>query len=54
MTEKDKGPVPYHIIKGGNGDAWAEADGKQYSPSQISAFTLQKMKETARFIPEGR
>ena len=47
MTEKDKGLVPYHIIKGGNGDAWVEADGKQYSPSQISAFTLQKMKETA-------
>ncbi|HZW46149.1 MAG TPA: molecular chaperone DnaK, partial [Microvirga sp.] len=37
----------YHIIKGPNGDAWVEADGKQYSPSQISAFILQKMKETA-------
>jgi len=47
MTQKDMGLVPYHIIKGGNGDAWVEADGKQYSPSQISAFTLQKMKETA-------
>jgi len=47
MTEKDKGLVPYKIIKGPNGDAWVEADGKQYSPSQISAFTLQKMKETA-------
>ena len=47
MTKKDMGLVPYHIIKGGNGDAWVEADGKQYSPSQISAFTLQKMKETA-------
>lgn len=47
MTKKDMGLVPYHIIKGSNGDAWVEADGKQYSPSQISAFTLQKMKETA-------
>src|SRR5215217_415166 len=47
MTKKDMGLVPYHIIRGPNGDAWVEADGKQYSPSQISAFTLQKMKETA-------
>ncbi|MFN3890782.1 MAG: molecular chaperone DnaK [Beijerinckiaceae bacterium] len=47
MTKKDMGLVPYKIIKGGNGDAWVTADGKQYSPSQISAFTLQKMKETA-------
>ena len=47
MTEKDKGLVPYKIVKGPNGDAWVEADGKNYSPSQISAFTLQKMKETA-------
>jgi molecular chaperone DnaK len=47
MTKKDMGLVPYKIIKGGNGDAWVQADGKQYSPSQISAFTLQKMKETA-------
>ena len=47
MTQKDMGLVPYKIIKGGNGDAWVTADGKQYSPSQISAFTLQKMKETA-------
>lgn len=47
MTEKDKGLVPYKIIKGPNGDAWVEADGKQYSPSQISGFILQKMKETA-------
>ncbi len=47
MTEKDKGLVPYKIIKGTNGDAWLEADGKKYSPSQISAFVLQKMKETA-------
>jgi molecular chaperone DnaK len=47
MTQKDLGLVPYKIIKSSNGDAWVEADGKQYSPSQISAFTLQKMKETA-------
>jgi len=39
--------VPYKIVKAANGDAWVEADGKQYSPSQISAFILQKMKETA-------
>jgi molecular chaperone DnaK len=47
MVEKDKKLVPYKITKAGNGDAWVEADGKTYSPSQISAFTLQKMKETA-------
>ncbi len=47
MTKKDMGLVPYHIVRGGNGDAWVEASGKQYSPSQISAFILQKMKETA-------
>jgi molecular chaperone DnaK len=47
MTQKDKGLVPYKIVRGDNGDAWVEADGKKYSPSQISAFTLQKMKETA-------
>jgi len=47
MVEKDKKLVPYHIVRGDNGDAWVEADGKKYSPSQISAFTLQKMKETA-------
>ena len=47
MTQKDMGLVPYKIIKASNGDAWVSADGKQYSPSQISAFTLQKMKETA-------
>src|SRR3712207_9330285 len=41
------GLVPYKIIKAGNNDAWVEAGGKQYSPSQISAFILQKMKETA-------
>ncbi|MGA9486625.1 MAG: molecular chaperone DnaK [Methylocella sp.] len=47
MTKKDMGLVPYKIIRAPNGDAWVEADGKQYSPSQISAFILQKMKETA-------
>jgi len=54
MTQKDKGLVPYKIARGGNGDAWVEADGKQYSPSQISAFILQKMKETAEaFVGTG-
>jgi molecular chaperone DnaK len=47
MVEKDKGLVPYKIVRASNGDAWVEADGKAYSPSQISAFILQKMKETA-------
>ncbi|MDQ8732206.1 molecular chaperone DnaK [Bradyrhizobium sp. LHD-71] len=47
MVEKDKQLVPYKIVKASNGDAWVEADGKTYSPSQISAFILQKMKETA-------
>jgi molecular chaperone DnaK len=47
ITKKDTELVPYHIVKGGNGDAWVQAGGKDYSPSQISAFTLQKMKETA-------
>ncbi len=47
MTEKDKGLVPYHIVSGDNGDAWVEAEGEKYSPSQVSAFILQKMKETA-------
>ncbi|MEL6374743.1 MAG: molecular chaperone DnaK [Pseudomonadota bacterium] len=46
-VEKDKAMVPYQIVKADNGDAWAEAHGKTYSPSQISAFILQKMKETA-------
>ncbi|MGE3935511.1 MAG: molecular chaperone DnaK [Rhodospirillaceae bacterium] len=47
MTQKDIGLVPYTIVKADNGDAWVECDGKKYSPSQISAFILQKMKETA-------
>jgi len=47
MTQKDKDLVPYKIVKGPNGDAWVQAGGQDYSPSQISAFILQKMKETA-------
>src|SRR3981189_2316553 len=47
ITEKDKTMVPYHIVRGDNGDAWVETRGKKYSPSQISAFILTKMKETA-------
>ncbi|GBQ87215.1 molecular chaperone DnaK [Acetobacter nitrogenifigens DSM 23921 = NBRC 105050] len=46
-VQKDKGLVPYSIVKGDNGDAWVEARGKGYAPSQISAFILGKMKETA-------
>ncbi|EAU41166.1 molecular chaperone DnaK [Fulvimarina pelagi HTCC2506] len=46
-AQKDKELVPYKIVKGDNGDAWVEADGEKYSPSQISAMILQKMKETA-------
>ena len=46
-VQKDKKTLPYKIVKSKNGDAWVEADGKEYSPSQISAFILQKMKETA-------
>src|ERR1700721_2505726 len=47
MVEKDKKLVPYKIVRASNGDAWVEIEGKSYSPSQISAFVLQKMKETA-------
>src|SRR6201990_79721 len=47
ITAKDKAMVPYHIVPGDNGDAWVEVRGKKYSPSQISAFILTKMKETA-------
>ena len=47
MVAKDKGLVPYAIIRGDNGDAWVEARGERYAPSQISAFVLTKMKETA-------
>ena len=47
MVEKDKGMVPYEIVKGPNGDAWVRAHGKDYSPQQISAFILQKLKQDA-------
>ncbi len=47
LVEKDKGLVPYKIVPGDNGDAWVEIDGKKMSPSQVSAFILTKMKETA-------
>jgi molecular chaperone DnaK len=47
MAEKDKGLVPYKIVRADNGDAWVDSRGKKYSPSEISAFILQKMKETA-------
>jgi len=47
MTKKDMELVPYSIVKGANGDAWVKAGGEDYSPSQVSAFILQKMKETA-------
>ncbi|HAK63110.1 MAG TPA: molecular chaperone DnaK, partial [Alphaproteobacteria bacterium] len=43
MVQKDAKMVPYKIIKAGNGDAWVESHGKQYSPSQVSAIILQKM-----------
>jgi molecular chaperone DnaK len=47
ITKKDSGLVPYKIVKGPNGDAWIQGRDKQYSPSEISAFVLQKMKQTA-------
>src|SRR5436190_1013680 len=47
MVAKEKSLVPFNIVKGSSGDAWVEVDGQQYSPSQISAFILGKMKETA-------
>ncbi|MBL8549855.1 MAG: molecular chaperone DnaK [Hyphomonadaceae bacterium] len=47
ITKKDVGLVPYKIVKGPNGDAWIQGRDKQYAPSEISAFVLQKMKETA-------
>jgi len=47
MVNKDKGLVPFKIIKADNGDAWVEVAGEKYSPSQVSAMILQKMKETA-------
>jgi len=54
MVEKDKKLVPYKIIKADNGDAWVEERGKKFAPSQISAYILQKMKETAeRYLGEA-
>ena len=47
MVQKDKDMVPYAIVDEGNGDAWLEVNKEKYSPSQVSAFILQKMKETA-------
>ncbi len=47
LVNKDKKMVPFKITDGGNGDAWVEAKDEKYSPSQVSAFILQKMKETA-------
>ncbi|NQE62207.1 molecular chaperone DnaK [Caulobacter sp. RHG1] len=47
VVEKDKGMVPYEIVKGPTGDAWVKAQGKDYSPQEVSAFILQKMKEAA-------
>jgi molecular chaperone DnaK len=53
VTKKDQDLVPYKIVKADNGDAWTEAHGEKYSPSQVSAFILQKMKETAeKFLGE--
>ncbi len=54
MVSKDKGLVPYKIVPGDNGDAWVDVDGQKFAPSQISAFILQKMKETAEsFLGES-
>ena len=47
MVDKDKGLVPFKIVKADNGDAWVEVEGKKYSPSEVSAMILTKMKETA-------
>ncbi|MBF0145738.1 MAG: molecular chaperone DnaK [Magnetococcales bacterium] len=47
MTQKDKGFVPYEIVKADNGDAWVNFGGKKVSPSEVSAMILQKMKQTA-------
>jgi molecular chaperone DnaK len=54
MVAKDKKLVPYNIVKADNGDAWVDSRGTKYAPSQISAFTLTKMKETAeRYLGEA-
>ena len=50
MVEKDKGLVPFKIVNGDNGDAWVEVEGKKYSPSEVSAMILTKMKETAEVL----
>lgn len=47
VTQKDMKHLPYKVVKANNGDAWVEARGQQYSPSQVGAFVLTKMKETA-------
>lgn len=47
VTQKDAKHLPYKVCKANNGDAWVEARGQQYSPSQVGAFVLTKMKETA-------
>ena len=47
VIKKDMKNLPYNVVDGGNGDAWVEVEGEKYSPSQVSAFILQKMKETA-------
>ena len=49
-VSKDKDLVPYKIVKADNGDAWVEADGEKYSPSQVSAMILQKMKKPLKAI----
>ncbi|MEN3167329.1 molecular chaperone DnaK [Gluconobacter sp. OJB] len=53
-VQKDKEMVPYGIVRGDNGDAWVEARGEKYAPSQIAAYVLGKMKETAEaYLGEG-
>jgi molecular chaperone DnaK len=54
ITQKDAAMVPYKIVRGDNGDAWVQVKGKRYSPSQISAFILTKMKETAEAYLGGK
>ena len=54
LVKKDTDLVPYKIIAGDNGDAWVTSRGKKHSPSEISAFILQKMKETAEAISARR
>merc|ERR1719336_1604451 len=52
-TQKDMKNLPYKVVKGGNGDAWVEMGGEKYSPSQMGAFVLEKMKETAESYAGG-